>query len=216
MTTIDYTRFRVRGYTRAEWESSNDILLEREIGVVLPDPTVADDHAYRCKLGLGDNVPWNDKDYVVLGLGGIDLSTLVDGATLQWDATNKRWKTGASGGYGTIGCTFDGGGAALAAGAFCDVVIPYNCTINAATLLADQIGSLVVSVWSDIYGTYPPTSGDNIAASAPPTLSSAIKSRDTTLTGWTTALTKGSTIRFRVTSCSLIARATLTLEVTKT
>jgi hypothetical protein len=117
---------------------------------------------------------------------------------------------------GAIGCTFDGGGAVLTPGAFCDVVIPFDCTIDAATLLADQFGSLVISVWSDTYASYPPTSGDNIAASAPPTLSSALKSRDTTLTGWTKTLTKGSTLRFTVTSCAVITRATLTLEVTKT
>jgi hypothetical protein len=117
---------------------------------------------------------------------------------------------------GAIGCTFDGGGAVLIAGSFCDVLIPFDCSIDAATLLADQSGSLVISVWSDTYASYPPTGGDNIAASAPPTLSSALKSRDTTLTGWTKTLTKGSTLRFTVTSCAVITRATLTLEVTKT
>lgn len=150
----------------------------------------------------------------------LGIDNLADGNVPVWDGTIGYWKAGtASGGGstgGSIGCTFDGGGSVLAAGTYCDVVIPANCTINAATLLGDQAGSLVVSVWCDTYGSYPPTAGDNIAASAPPTISAALKSRDTTLTGWTTTLVAGRTIRFRITSCSAITRATLTLEVTKT
>ena len=92
-----YYRFLVRAYTRAQWEATNDILLEREIGLVLPDPTSSDDHAFRCKLGLGDNAPWNDKEYVVLGIGQVDLSTLADGDTLQWNAASNSWQAGPAG-----------------------------------------------------------------------------------------------------------------------
>jgi hypothetical protein len=183
-------------------------------------------------------VIWNGG---ISNLVDVDLTGLADTYALKWDAASATWKPGAAGGVadgdkgdvivsgsgatwtleanlkrGVIGCTFDGGGSALIAGTTCDVLIPYDCTITAATLLGDQTGSLVVSVWSDTYVAYPPTAGDNIAGSAPPTISAALASRDTTLTGWTTSLVAGRTIRFRVTSCATITRATLTLEVTKT
>jgi hypothetical protein len=94
--------------------------------------------------------------------------------------------------------------------------VPYSGTITAARILADQAGSLVVSVWKDTYGNYPPTSGDNIAASAPPTLSGAASSYDTTLTGWTTSVTAGDVFRISVSSASTVTWAEITLEITKT
>jgi hypothetical protein len=138
-----------------------------------------------------------------------------DGAT-AWNSLPYFTAGAALSASASIGCTFDGAGAPLALGSYCDVLVPWNCTINEATLLADTAGSLVVSVWADIYGNYPPTVADNIAGSALPTLASAFKSQDAGLSGWTTSLAAGSTVRFGVQSCSGITRATLTLSVTKT
>jgi hypothetical protein len=78
-----YYRFLLRGYTAAEWAASNGILLDREIGL--------ETDTGRTKLGIGDNAPWNDKPYVILGLGEVDLSTLADGDILQFDAANNGW-----------------------------------------------------------------------------------------------------------------------------
>jgi len=141
-------------------------------------------------------------DPTTSGLSATDVQAAVD-------------ELAAAIGDGAIGCTFDGGGAALTVGAFVDVQAPFDATINAATLVGDPSGSLVISVWKDVLANYPPTSGDNIAASAPPTLSSAAHSRDTSLTGWTKTITKGDVLRFTVQSCSSITRASLALEVTK-
>jgi hypothetical protein len=93
--------------------------------------------------------------------------------------------------------------------------VPYSGTITAARILADQVGSLVVSVWKDTYANYPPTSGDNIAASAPPTLSSALTSYDTTLTGWNKTVAAGDVFRIAITSASTVTWAEITLEITK-
>ena len=75
------------------------------------------------------------------------------------------------------------------------VEVPFACTITAATLLSTDAaatsGSIVVDIWKDTYANYPPTVADTITASAKPTLSAASKSRDTTLTGWTTAIRGG-------------------------
>lgn len=124
----------------------------------------------------------------------------------------------ANGGAGTafraITFAIDGGGSALTTGVKADVYVPYPCTITAVTMLVDQSGSVVVDIWKDTYGNYPPTIADTITASALPTISSAIKSQDTTLTGWTTAVAAGSTLRFNINSATTVTRLALTLTVT--
>jgi hypothetical protein len=117
---------------------------------------------------------------------------------------------------GAITIIIDGGGSEIADGIVGDIEIPFDCTIVAATLLADQSGSIVVDIWKDSYANYPPTDADSITASAPPTISSAVKSQDTTLTGWTTSITAGQTLRFNVDSATTITRVTLSLKVTRT
>lgn len=110
----------------------------------------------------------------------------------------------------------DGGGSEIADGIAGDVEIPFACTINAVTMLADQSGSIVVDIWKDTYANYPPTDADSITAAAVPTISAAVKSQDTTLTGWTTAIAAGNTLRYNVDSCSTITRCTICLKVTET
>jgi len=93
--------------------------------------------------------------------------------------------------------------------------IPWDATITKATLLCDQTGSIVVDAWVDTYANYPPTVADTITASAPMTISSAIKSQDTTLTGWTTAVSAGSIVRFNVNSASTVTECLISLGVDK-
>ena len=109
----------------------------------------------------------------------------------------------------------DGGGFVLTTGVKLDLEIPFDCTINGVTALADQSGSVVVDLWVDTYANYPPTNDDSITASAPVTISTATKSQDNTLTGWTTSLTEGKTLRVNVDSCTTITRVTVSLDVTK-
>lgn len=109
----------------------------------------------------------------------------------------------------------DGGGAAITTGVKGDIEMPYACTITAVRLFADQVGSIVVDLWKDSYANYPPVVGDSITASAKPTLSSAIKSQDTTLTGWTTSISAGDTIRINVDSATTVTRVTVSISVTK-
>jgi hypothetical protein len=74
----------------------------------------------------------------------------------------------------------------------------------------------VVDIWKDTYTNYPPTVADTITASAKPTLASATKSQDTTLTGWTTTFAAGDTLRFIVDSATTVTRVTLALRVRRT
>lgn len=114
----------------------------------------------------------------------------------------------------------DGGGIAITTGLKGWIVVDFACTIQSATLLADQSGSIVVDVWKCTYSAYaPPThpaSGDSITASAPPTISSATKSQDATLTGWTTSISAGDVLAFNVNSATTVQRVTLSLKVKRT
>lgn len=114
----------------------------------------------------------------------------------------------------TITLGLDNAGSAITTGVKADVYLPYAGTITAVTMLADQSGSIVVDIWKDTYANYPPTGADAITASAKPTISSATKSQDTTLTGWTTSVSAGDTLRFNVDSCTAITRLNLVLTVT--
>jgi hypothetical protein len=117
----------------------------------------------------------------------------------------------------TIGYVIDGGGAAITTGvAGAGLQVPYACTINSVTLLSDVSGSIVVDIWKDTYANYPPTVADSITASAKPTLSSATKYEDPTLTGWTTSIAAGDIFRFNVDSASTVQQVVIILKVTKT
>jgi hypothetical protein len=108
----------------------------------------------------------------------------------------------------------DGGGSVLATGVRGSLYVPFACTITAATLLAPhQIGSIVVDVWKTPLGSYPASAGNSICASDLPTLSAAREMTDTTLTGWTTAISAGDTLTFNINSVTSLDEATLILTV---
>lgn len=110
----------------------------------------------------------------------------------------------------------DGGGSAITTGVKGDIAVDFAGTITQVTLLADQSGSIVVDIWKDTYANYPPTVADTITASAKPTISSTTKAKDSTLTGWTTTITAGDTLRFNVDSATTVTRVIVILRVTRT
>lgn len=110
----------------------------------------------------------------------------------------------------------DGGGSVISTGVKGDIVVDFAATIQAVVLSADQSGSIVVDVWKTTYAGAPPTVANTITAAAKPTLSSAQKSRDATLTGWTTAIAAGDVIRFNVDSVATLTKCTVALKVLKT
>lgn len=118
----------------------------------------------------------------------------------------------------------DGSGSAIATGIVGEWIVPWACTITgvtaiAATVSGDNSGSIVVDLWNETYANYSdtvPDNGDSITASAPVTISAGIKSQDTTLTGWTTALAAGSVLRFNVDSCTDVKRLEITLDLRRT
>ena len=129
--------------------------------------------------------------------------------------------SGSSGVNGTSGTSqaglnftavFAGNGAVITPGIITYVRAPRTATITKVTLLADQTGSAVLDIWKDTYANFPPVVGDSICGSSKPTLTSAIKYEDSTLTGWTTSITAGDVLGFYLTSCSTITQITLQLE----
>jgi len=119
---------------------------------------------------------------------------------------------------GTVDIAFiiDGGGSVLTTGIKGDLEIPFACTINQVTTLLDQSGSIVVDIWKDTYANYPPTVADTITASAKPTVSTATKAQDSTLTGWNVTISAGDILRFNIDSVSTATRCLISLKVTKT
>jgi hypothetical protein len=173
-------------------------------------------------LGNPDEVgpsEWNAEHSLIQATNTI-LGRLTAGAGATEELTAAQVKTLLGIGdlsTASIGYSFSGGGVALTTGlAGTGVRIPFACTIISVTLLADQTGSVVIDIWKDTYANYPPTVADTICAAAKPTISSAIKAEDTTLTSWTTAIAAGDVLFFNVNSCSAITNLSLTLKVTKT
>jgi len=107
----------------------------------------------------------------------------------------------------------DGGGSAITTGQKGHLEIPFKCEIQQVTLLADQSGSIVIDIWKDTYANFPPTVADTITASAKPTLSSAQKYQNSTLTGWTKTINAGDILAFNVDSASTLTRVTISLKV---
>lgn len=83
------------------------------------------------------------------------------------------------------------------------IYIPEDCTIVGVEVLTQGgTGSCLLDIWKTGYASYPPTSGNSIVGGAPPAISTGIKYRDTTLTGWTTACSAGDTMLVHLTSSS--------------
>ncbi len=123
-------------------------------------------------------------------------------------------------GRGVINVVIGDGTNAIPTGIWADFRFPnVATTITKASLFATKFtsgstGSLVTDIWVDSYANFPPVDADSITASAPPTISSAAKAEDSTLTGWTTSIAASAVGRVNVDSASTITLATLVLDYT--
>ncbi len=197
--SAEYARFTANGLegrTEAEFkgdfnlEIGTDVLAQQTIGI-------ADDNLLEV-----DGSP-NDNEYAKFTANGLE------GRTYAELVTDLTLSSG-------INFIIDGGGDAITTGIKGDVEVPFACTITQVTMLADQSGSIVVDIWKDTYANFPPTDADSITAAAVPTISAAVKSQDSTLSGWTTSVTAGDILRFNVDSVATCERVTISLKVTRT
>ena len=116
-----------------------------------------------------------------------------------------------------VGLSFiiDGGGSAITTGQKGHLEVPFDMTITGWTILADQSGSIVVDVWRDTYANFPPTVADTIAGTEKPTLATAQKNQDLSLTSWTLALKEGDILAFNVDSITTVTRVTISIRGTR-
>jgi hypothetical protein len=146
-------------------------------------------------------------------LTDVTITSVVNGQLLKWNGT--KWVNVDH--ISALVFSFDGAGSAPTANSTCDLSVPFDCTIVSSTVQGDVAGSCVLDVWVAAFSTTtPPAVANTITASALPTLSSATGVQDSTLTGWTTAITAGQSVRVNVNSASTLTKITLTLKVKKT
>lgn len=114
---------------------------------------------------------------------------------------------------------FDGGGSVITTGEKASIRIPCNGTITKWTMVSMDpsvtSGSITVDLWYDTYANYPPTNADSIVASAKPSISSAVKNEDSTLTGWSTSVSEGAFVRAEVESVTSFLLVALFVEITQ-
>lgn len=198
---------------------------------LVPAPAPGDAAAGKFFSASGDfEVPTAAATVDVDALGALDgdgspgapLAVRVDGVTIDINGSNElEVLTTPAGIVRAWGFTIDGAGAVITTGlkGF-SPPIPFAGTITKVTLISCDgdgpaiSGSAVVDIWKDVYANYPPTVADTITASAKPTLSSATKYSDATLTGWSTSVSIGDVFAWNVDSASSVKRLTVTLEIT--
>lgn len=155
-------------------------------------------------------------DIIYGGTGGTPtrLAKGNDGQILSLTSGVPDWIDNSGvGDADSIGITIDGGGSAITTGSKGYREIPYNCTITGWTILAKESGSCVIDIKKCTYSGFPTTS--TIAGTEKPTLSSAQKNQDNTLTSFTTSLTAGDILEFVVDSASTITRVHVFINITR-
>lgn len=130
--------------------------------------------------------------------------------------TGLQGETGISAGQiESINFIIDGGGQAIETGLKGYIRIYQESTIEQADLLGGETGAIQVDIWKTDYNNYPPTDSDSITASAPLSFTGAIKSTDSTLTGWTKTINAGDILGYNVDIETNITRVTVALKLSR-
>jgi len=98
------------------------------------------------------------------------------------------------------------------------IEVPFDCYLEMVTMVSvdNTSGSIIVDMWKDVYANYPPVDADSITSSTPPTITTAVKSQDSTLTTWIRSWTKGDIILFNVDSATSVKLVMLSCQVRRT
>lgn len=115
---------------------------------------------------------------------------------------------------GTIQYVIDGGGTVITTGIKNDLDVPFNAVLYGYQSLVDGAsGKIQVDIWKDVFANFPPTSADTMVGGNPVLLSAVTSKSDTTLSGWTTQITKGDVLRFNVDAISALTKCTISLRL---
>lgn len=145
-----------------------------------------------------------------------NLTGNADTVTTNANLTGAVTSTGnATTQTGSIQLIIGNGTDVISTGVVGDIIVPFGCTITGWDILSTTSGSIVVDVWNDTYANFPPTVADTIAGSEKPTLSTAVKNQDTSLTTWTTSVTAQDILRFNVDSVTTCTQVTLQLRYSR-
>jgi hypothetical protein len=174
-----------------------------ELGGIGADDHHARDHATAHSDGGADEVAVQDLGSAAATDGQVLKADGSDGLAFEDDSV-------------VVNFIIDGGGSVITTGEKGQVELPFAMAITGWTILADQVGSIVVDVWKDTYANYPPTNADSIAGTEKPTLSSAQNNQDLSLTTWTTDVATGDILAFEVESATTVTRVTVALRGRKT
>lgn len=115
----------------------------------------------------------------------------------------------------------DGGGLALTTGIKGYITLPFNGTIVSVEILSTSATTATFDIWKTSYtafdaGATHPVLADSITDANKPSMVSAVKFLDTTLTGWTTSFSRGDIFAFVITSNSSSQHVTVSLGVSRT
>ena len=159
--------------------------------------------------GATGNFITNTQTGAFLTTGAADNRYALQSATGNFITSSQTGSLGKT----AIGITIDGAGSAITIGDKGSISIPYNATLNSVTMVADVSGTCVIDILKSNFSTYPTSS--SICSTSLPTISGAIKSEDSTLSGWNVSIQNGDILNFQVLSASNITKLNLTIGATK-
>ena len=172
--------------------------------------------------GTNENLTINAKATGTIGIGTVSTGavTITPALTLGTALTQGNGGTGittATNGITVSAIEFiiDGGGSVITTGTKGYLEVPFACTVNQWTVLADQSGSITLDVYSDTYANYG-TNTSMVGAGTKPTISAATKGQSAPTSWTTTSIAAGNIIGFNVATVATVTRVTVSLKVTRT
>jgi hypothetical protein len=183
----------------------------RGVGILRYGPT-AINRVYMDVGGILGEIFYCDDNGILVP---IDTTNLTNGKGPVWNESARKWEYGSAAAGIDIGIpvVIGDGVNVITTGYKGHIEIPFFCTLKAVRLVGDVAGSIVIDIWKDSYANLLPTVADSITASAKPTLSSALKSQDITLTGWIRSIAAGDWLSFNVDSIATLKQVTLSLTL---
>jgi hypothetical protein len=146
------------------------------------------------------------------GLKAGEIYLITDENRIAVGITTNTYQTLEKQSASTFVFVLGDGNTALAAGATLDLPdLPYAGTITGWTILSDAAGSCVATISKCTYANFPTFTA--ISGTEKPTLTSAQKNQDLSLTTWTTSFAQGDILRCSLDSASTVKRVQIGLRV---